>query len=330
MLVVFNFPRQHLSLIICLVNCQKACKKCDDYRPCERCRKYGLEDSCRDSARKERKKGNRRGPYSRSQDDSDSEESDAGTSSRWSDDTKNDEVQYDNSVGKPLSLKLKFQETGKQNKNEYYWNMPSRSSTNTDRPIRAARSRAVKLSEEWQRDGNLMSNRYSEPTRSVIHVGVPDSSYIKALGAVCTDVLRKLEEEDMPPAVTFSEWPPKFDPHFVPVSFMDHRMISSYSSASHHNSISLMQPTPMTRPIRPLPSSTMKMIERTNCDGLITSSPIASPGSSSPNSPLYPALTPLEHIMTPPETPVSDYSAPTEKKLHLDQVPANIGLSLDS
>lgn len=36
------------------VNCQKACKKCDEGRPCQRCIKYGLEASCRDSERKER------------------------------------------------------------------------------------------------------------------------------------------------------------------------------------------------------------------------------------------------------------------------------------
>ncbi|KAI8876668.1 hypothetical protein K501DRAFT_279211 [Backusella circina FSU 941] len=44
-------------------NCQKACKKCDDARPCPRCVKYGVEDSCISSVRKERKKGIKRGPY---------------------------------------------------------------------------------------------------------------------------------------------------------------------------------------------------------------------------------------------------------------------------
>lgn len=38
------------------VHCQKACKKCDDLRPCSRCIKYGLEDSCEDSRRKSRKR----------------------------------------------------------------------------------------------------------------------------------------------------------------------------------------------------------------------------------------------------------------------------------
>ncbi|KAI8369005.1 hypothetical protein BD560DRAFT_398319 [Blakeslea trispora] len=48
-------------------NCQKACKKCDDARPCPRCQKYGIADSCVNSVRKERKKGIKRGPYKRRQ-----------------------------------------------------------------------------------------------------------------------------------------------------------------------------------------------------------------------------------------------------------------------
>ncbi|KAJ7093074.1 hypothetical protein C8R44DRAFT_397480 [Mycena epipterygia] len=44
-------------------NCQKACKKCDEARPCLRCVKYGVSEECVDSQRKERKKGAKRGPY---------------------------------------------------------------------------------------------------------------------------------------------------------------------------------------------------------------------------------------------------------------------------
>ncbi|ORZ06166.1 hypothetical protein BCR41DRAFT_361334 [Lobosporangium transversale] len=47
------------------VNCQKACKKCDEGRPCMRCIKYGLQETCVDSTRKVRKKGIKRGPYKR-------------------------------------------------------------------------------------------------------------------------------------------------------------------------------------------------------------------------------------------------------------------------
>ncbi|KAH6918826.1 hypothetical protein BKA70DRAFT_1248425 [Coprinopsis sp. MPI-PUGE-AT-0042] len=43
--------------------CQKACKKCDDARPCLRCVRYGCTDGCISSVRKERKKGFKRGPY---------------------------------------------------------------------------------------------------------------------------------------------------------------------------------------------------------------------------------------------------------------------------
>ncbi|CAO3693326.1 unnamed protein product [Rhizopus stolonifer] len=48
-------------------NCQKACKKCDDARPCPRCIKNNVSDSCVDSIRKERKRGIKRGPYKRRQ-----------------------------------------------------------------------------------------------------------------------------------------------------------------------------------------------------------------------------------------------------------------------
>lgn len=46
-------------------NCAGACKRCDDSRPCERCVKYGIADTCVDGTRKERKKGIKRGPYKR-------------------------------------------------------------------------------------------------------------------------------------------------------------------------------------------------------------------------------------------------------------------------
>ncbi|KAI8097990.1 uncharacterized protein B0P05DRAFT_593379 [Gilbertella persicaria] len=45
------------------VNCQKACKKCDEGRPCQRCIKLGITETCINSPRKERKKGFKRGPY---------------------------------------------------------------------------------------------------------------------------------------------------------------------------------------------------------------------------------------------------------------------------
>jgi hypothetical protein len=54
-------------------NCQKACKKCDDQRPCTRCVKYGIEDSCVNSQRKERKRKD--SSYSASASESPSERS---------------------------------------------------------------------------------------------------------------------------------------------------------------------------------------------------------------------------------------------------------------
>lgn len=46
-------------------NCKKACKKCDIERPCQRCKNYGITETCRDSERKTRQKGVVRGPYSK-------------------------------------------------------------------------------------------------------------------------------------------------------------------------------------------------------------------------------------------------------------------------
>ena len=74
-----------------LANCQKACKKCDDIRPCSRCTKYGTEETCVNSARKERRRGVKRGPYNRrrteefGETDEESESRGTRDSSYWSD-----------------------------------------------------------------------------------------------------------------------------------------------------------------------------------------------------------------------------------------------------
>ncbi|KAI8338034.1 hypothetical protein BC941DRAFT_470034 [Chlamydoabsidia padenii] len=60
-------PQKRKQVKNACTNCQKACKKCDDARPCPRCVKYGIADSCVNSVRKERKKGIKRGPYKRRQ-----------------------------------------------------------------------------------------------------------------------------------------------------------------------------------------------------------------------------------------------------------------------
>ncbi|THV04700.1 hypothetical protein K435DRAFT_746459 [Dendrothele bispora CBS 962.96] len=57
-------PKRKQVKMAC-TNCAAACKRCDDARPCERCQKYGIAESCVDGQRKERKKGIKRGPYKR-------------------------------------------------------------------------------------------------------------------------------------------------------------------------------------------------------------------------------------------------------------------------
>ncbi|ORX42156.1 hypothetical protein BCR36DRAFT_338021 [Piromyces finnis] len=56
--------KRHQVKVAC-VNCRKACKKCDENRPCARCIKMDLCSTCVDGERKPREKGVRRGPYKR-------------------------------------------------------------------------------------------------------------------------------------------------------------------------------------------------------------------------------------------------------------------------
>ncbi|KIR24873.1 hypothetical protein I309_06301 [Cryptococcus deuterogattii LA55] len=56
--------KKRAQVRVACTRCQKACKKCSDSRPCERCDKYGLSD-CVDTTRKPRKTGIKRGPYKR-------------------------------------------------------------------------------------------------------------------------------------------------------------------------------------------------------------------------------------------------------------------------
>ncbi|KAG1748354.1 uncharacterized protein EDB91DRAFT_876156 [Suillus paluster] len=61
-----NFQRvKRKQVKMACTNCANACKRCDEQRPCERCVKYGIPESCIDGVRKERQKGIKRGPYKR-------------------------------------------------------------------------------------------------------------------------------------------------------------------------------------------------------------------------------------------------------------------------
>ncbi|ORX41513.1 hypothetical protein BCR36DRAFT_339269 [Piromyces finnis] len=57
--------KKRTQVKVACVNCQKACKKCDNARPCPRCVRRGLEQTCVDIERKPRKTGTKRGPYNK-------------------------------------------------------------------------------------------------------------------------------------------------------------------------------------------------------------------------------------------------------------------------
>ncbi len=270
------FYNGKLTIILCVVNCQKACKKCDDQRPCERCTKYGLEDTCRDSERKERKKGVKRGPYSRVVEDGDTDESDPVSSSRWSEDNQ------ERSVNLRLTYKQEGTTPAEATVSGKYWNVPG--GAVPERRMRSARQRVTRYDEEA-----FYSSPVQQTVKPVLHVGAPDSTYIKTLGMVCTEVLRKIEEEDMPPAVTYSEWPPRMDKNFPSVDFIE--MVLPVVAAEE--SVPLLQPLPIQRSIYPA-------VFEQEMDFAYSrpSSPVENnihPGSDLPHY----------TVMTPPETPVS-------------------------
>ncbi|KAI8328038.1 hypothetical protein BD560DRAFT_417530 [Blakeslea trispora] len=86
------------------IHCQKACKKCDNGRPCQRCIKYNLSDTCRNSERKKRQKGIKRGPYNRHRSSRNqaticsSETNSIGVTKQRQDDTQRTEVPPNHAV----------------------------------------------------------------------------------------------------------------------------------------------------------------------------------------------------------------------------------------
>jgi hypothetical protein len=72
--------KKRFQVKIACIHCKKACKKCDDVRPCtrfvfppntSRCVRIGFQNNCTDAPRKERKKGFKRGPYNKGRRNSD-------------------------------------------------------------------------------------------------------------------------------------------------------------------------------------------------------------------------------------------------------------------
>jgi hypothetical protein len=147
---------------------------------------------------------------------------------------------------------------------------------------------------------SVENERLSEsllPTpKPTLNVGAPNSSYIKALGIVCTDMLVKLEEEDLPPAVIYKEWPPASDHYFEKVRF----------DIDFNDDILLKQPLPIQRILLPelLKASTNPIPDSSWPAILHGSSPINSDGENH-----------HMEMMTPPETPVNHISIDTIKHL---------------
>ncbi|TPX31263.1 hypothetical protein SmJEL517_g05371 [Synchytrium microbalum] len=73
-------PRQSRQVKVACSTCKKACKRCDEARPCSRCVRLGKADTCVNAPRKERARGYTRGPYKKAKKQGD-EDGDAFTGS---------------------------------------------------------------------------------------------------------------------------------------------------------------------------------------------------------------------------------------------------------
>ena len=69
------------------VHCRKACKKCEEQRPCQRCVRLNMADSCVSHVRKPRERGMKRGPYRKQGHGDDGEQF-------WEDDEQQQQQQY--------------------------------------------------------------------------------------------------------------------------------------------------------------------------------------------------------------------------------------------
>lgn len=167
----------------------------------------------------------------------------------------------------------------------------------SDRPVRTSRQKNLRYAEDAFFEDRAQSRSVPLP----YIVGAPDGSFIKALGVVCTEVLRKIEEEDLPPAVTFKEWPPRVDQHFNAVSFVEQHQKEQQQHQQQlllqtelDSSVQIRQPLPVQRAVH------SAVFESSGMDLTLpaTSSPIESTETLSRSS---------FDLMTPPETPV-DFS----------------------
>lgn len=168
-----------------------------------------------------------------------------------------------------------------------YWNVGG----NYDRSLRQARARATGVA-----TGDKLAAHSDMPQRPTLSVGAPDASFIKALGAMCSDILRKLEDDCLPPAAVYHDWPPKTDTNFEHVQFEPSTPYGSFAPSSYPEiGQDVRQPVPLQRIVLPAISHM----------GTVAWPPVL-PTSSSPLSSDDNPLKFHGDLMTPPETPVYD------------------------
>lgn len=184
------------------VNCQRACKKCDDQRPCSRCVKYGIEDGCINSQRKERKRKN--------QDDSTTAATTVNSSTRIQLNLSTRSRPHHPPVESPVPMRL--------------------SSRNGIRPFPKELLESLQHEEqdaEFDGDGDGRVEEYEQKPGG-LEISPQVTEEFKTLAKICSDlhtVLSQVQMSPMPiPPVPQVQVPPH-SPH----------MPQSFSNTTYHN-----------------------------------------------------------------------------------------------
>lgn len=148
-------------------NCQKACKKCDDHRPCSRCVKYGIGATCVNSQRKERK--------------------------------RKDQSQSQSEISSPLSS---LSRSGREARLAQRYREAVRSSTRNIRTFSQELLQSLQdedgLDDDYDEDSGCFEERRSDPAAPTTET-LSVSEEFKALAQLCSDLHTKIQHAMLVP-----------------------------------------------------------------------------------------------------------------------------------
>lgn len=255
-----------------LVNCQKACKKCDDQRPCSRCVKYGIEHLCVNSSRKERRRGVKRGPYKTgpaSQPVSDEGDSPLPGSSSLGDERSGDPDAW-NPISRPkrtATRRVTYKDAEEEAADDDQSDSDSASEENVELQRKALldNKKTIRLTmgkESNATAAHTTSTKDTESTPSVLtkagphrvlfnvvlgvmhgDIELPEDARLVDLARICSEEFLSLTKPQTTPATVSPPSTIKRDP------YLDERTSANISPLSYVHLINRSVPTPPDTPV---------------------------------------------------------------------------------